>query len=148
MRYRAANEQTSSSAQIWVGYDDQARTFNSAGVPASTRARTSQLALRLEHQRLLTQADWLGVPFELRGTLGLDARAVRTQHERLGSFTIPPREGDVVVFGQPPGGEVGRDDWSTGLLDPAAYAAALLRWGRSPGHPWSRPCSTWATSGR
>ena len=31
---------------------------------------------------------------------------------RVGSVNLPAREGDITVFGQPPGDDVNADDWN------------------------------------
>lgn len=129
LRYRAANEASSTSVQTWLGFDDARRTLRFAEVPAATLARSTSAGLRAEHQRDLFDEEVAGAPLQLRAAVGLDALARRTRHERSGSFTLPAREGDVQVFGQPPGGELSRDDWTTGLVDPAPYAFITGRWG-------------------
>jgi TonB family protein len=62
-------------------------------------------------------------------TTGVDALGTASDVEREGSLTLPPREGDVTVFGQPPGDEVAFDAWSTNIVDVAPYAHADLRFG-------------------
>lgn len=42
---------------------------------------------------------------------------------REGSLTVPPREGDVFVFGRPPGEEFAKDTWVPHIVDLAPYAA-------------------------
>jgi TonB family protein len=58
---------------------------------------------------------------ELAFTLGMDLDGQHANEYRYGSLDIPPREGDVTVFGQPPGGDVNVDSWSASVLDVAPY---------------------------
>lgn len=62
--------------------------------------------------------------------LGLDALASSQQLARYGTLTLPPREGDITVFGQPPGSEVTRDRWTTYDVNVAPHASLRLRLGR------------------
>ncbi len=48
---------------------------------------------------------------------------------RSGSLLIPPREGDISVFGQPPGDATNTDTWSAGVIDVAPYVIAELELG-------------------
>lgn len=59
---------------------------------------------------------------------GLDALGTASDVSREGSLTLPPREGDIAVFGQPPGDEYAVDSWKTHILDvgPHAYADVKL----------------------
>ncbi len=59
---------------------------------------------------------------------GMDALGTASDVTREGSLTLPPREGDVAVFGQPPGDEYAVDRWKTHILDvgPHAYADVKL----------------------
>ncbi|HEX2569342.1 MAG TPA: TonB-dependent receptor [Polyangia bacterium] len=52
---------------------------------------------------------------------GLDWRGERTRLGRVGSLTLPPREGDPYVFGQPPGSDVNADAWTTHIADVAPW---------------------------
>jgi TonB family protein len=68
------------------------------------------------------RASWQGpVTQHVRGSVGLDAEAVASTLHRAGSIGAPPREGDVYVFGQPPPGRIGVDDWNTVLATFAPY---------------------------
>ena len=42
-----------------------------------------------------------------------------TSSRRSGSLDIPPREGDIFVFGRPPGDDVNADAWHNHILDVA-----------------------------
>jgi hypothetical protein len=77
-------------------------------------ARASQRSIVVEHVAL---------------SLGIDMAGASSQLHREGSLTIPAREGDISVFGQPPGDDVNSDDWHTDIIDVAPYAAADLDFG-------------------
>lgn len=61
--------------------------------------------------------------------LGMDALGTASRISREGSLTLPPREGDVAVFGQPPGDEYAVDSWKTHILDVGPHAYADVRLG-------------------
>jgi hypothetical protein len=62
--------------------------------------------------------------------LGMDAIAIQSRLSRAGTLTLPAREGDISVFGQPPGNEVTRDSWGTNDVHAAPYANLSVRLGR------------------
>lgn len=53
---------------------------------------------------------------------GVDVEGESTSLERLGAVSLPPREGDVHVFGQLPPDQVNVDRWKTVLFSLAPYA--------------------------
>jgi len=62
-------------------------------------------------------------------TTGLDTLGSDSDLSREGSLTLPPREGDIAVFGQPPGDEYAADTWRTNIVDIAPHAYADVRLG-------------------
>lgn len=60
---------------------------------------------------------------------GIDALGRSSELRREGSLTLPPREGDIAVFGQPPGDELAVDTWSTHVLDVGPNVHADVRLG-------------------
>lgn len=60
---------------------------------------------------------------------GIDALATRSALTRQGSINLPPREGDLYVFGQPPGAGVNADAWSAVIACVAPYVGADVRVG-------------------
>lgn len=62
-------------------------------------------------------------------TTGLDALGSDSEITREGSLTLPPREGDIAVFGQPPGDEYAADTWRTNIVDVAPYVHADVKLG-------------------
>lgn len=112
----------------FFGRDRQSLTLASGLVTAARREDTWRYGVRASYQA--SAARWLDV------TLGVDASGATSALARSGSLTLPPREGDPYVFGQPPGADVSSDDWSTTLVDVAPYATGELRvgaWTFSPG---------------
>jgi len=71
---------------------------------------------------------WPSSSFDLQ--LGIDAIVVQSHLNRAGTMTLPAREGDISVFGQPPGNEVTRDSWGTNDVNVAPYAKLSVRIGR------------------
>jgi TonB family protein len=62
-------------------------------------------------------------------TTGVDTLGSDSSIAREGSLTLPPREGDIAVFGQPPGDEYAADTWHTNIVDVAPHAYADVRLG-------------------
>jgi hypothetical protein len=62
-------------------------------------------------------------------TLGTDLDGQYAELSRLGSLTIPAREGDLHIFGQPPGDDVNADTWHATTIDAAGHAAVDIRSG-------------------
>jgi hypothetical protein len=56
-------------------------------------------------------------------TTGVDLDGEVASIQRFGSLTIPAREGDLHIFGQPPGDDIAADDWRATTIDAAAHGA-------------------------
>ena len=113
---------------LFVGGDRTALDQQFGTVPATETSSRTVLGLRARYR----VRPWPG----LRLTVGLDSLLARTRLQRAGSLTLPAREGDVTVFGQPPGDDVNADAWSATVGDIGPFAAASFRYGRwtfSPG---------------
>lgn len=101
-----------------------------------------QLTPWFGRDHLITRASFGGTPTELdtksyvfgfraayRGrtsehsvtTVGLDVEGDSSSYARTGSVTLPPREGDISVFGQPPGDQVNADTWDATRITVAPY---------------------------
>lgn len=63
-------------------------------------------------------------------TLGFDGLLTWSRIERTGSATLPAREGDIVVFGQPLGGGASADTWHTAVGNLGPYASVEVVRGR------------------
>jgi TonB family protein len=112
---------------------DRSRQATAFGaVPTDLRVDTQRVALRASYrQRIAGEASR---PTTL--TLGIDVQSSAAEVARSGSITLPPREGDVFVFGQPPGDDVNADTWSTHTVNAAPFATVELplgAWTVSPG---------------
>jgi TonB family protein len=84
--------------------------------PATLEERTRRWGLRAAHRS--RPADFIAM------TLGADVDGSSAAVFRQGSMLIPPREGDISVFGQPPGGDTDTDAWNAGVVDVAPYVVA------------------------
>src|SRR5262249_21873923 len=91
-------------------------------VPTDLDVDTTVLGLRASWRR--RALPWLTL------SVGLDAQGQSSDVSRFGSMNLPPREGDVFVFGQPPGDDVNADQWSAQLADLAPFAFAEIALGR------------------
>ena len=95
----------------------RARQDSYFGPLATSLAANSILAgLRINRRARVTR--WLHFD------LGLDAELTFAGLSRSGSLALPPREGDVRVFGQPPPEQIGADRWRTAMIGVAPYAQA------------------------
>ena len=71
------------------------------------------------------RAKWRGKLFpSVIVNTGLDIEASDNDVSRQGATTLPAREGDITVFGQPPNDVVNFDRWSTFIGSVAPYAQA------------------------
>lgn len=105
-----------------VGFDSSASTTRFGAVPTETDSSAVRYALRSSYRRRLARWATLSVGLDLQGTL--------TDSKRSGSLEIPPREGDIYVFGRPPGDDVNADRWTTHIANVAPYAFAELSWNK------------------
>jgi TonB family protein len=104
-----------------VGWDMQKSTTRFGAVPTVAQLDGLRYGLRASYRRKLAKF--------LTLSLGLDLQGQVADNQRSGSLDIPPREGDIFVFGQPPGDDINADKWSTHVSDIAPYAFAELRVG-------------------
>ena len=115
MRYSRDLDDGSRVSVVPFFGQDRSRLQNQFGGPVATLDTTSTLFgfrgnWRARVTRLLTV------------TLGLDAEVVSAQVSRTGSPTLPPREGDLRVFGQLAPSELNSDNWSALVASAAPYA--------------------------
>ncbi|HEV7559366.1 MAG TPA: TonB-dependent receptor [Kofleriaceae bacterium] len=109
------------SATLWMGRDRSSNDLQVGLIAADLAARDWVGGARGIQQQRLSDA--------LTLTLGTDLDGQSTEISRLGSLTIPAREGDPHIFGQPPGDDVNADAWHTTTIDAAGHAAVDLRSG-------------------
>jgi len=110
------------AATLWLGRDRTSYDLRAGLTPASQHSHAWLGGARGSQQRRLGDAATL--------TLGLDLDGEVAELTRLGSLTIPVREGDPYIFGQPPGDDVAADRWRATTIDAAGHAAVDLRTGR------------------
>ncbi len=110
------------SATVWGGYDLTEDDLRVGLTGASLHQRQLLAGARGIQQARLGDHATL--------TLGLDLDAEQARYERRGSLSIPAREGDLHIFGQPPGDDVNADRWFATTIDLAGYSAVDLRLGR------------------
>jgi len=104
------------------GYDDSRREAAFGGVPQIRQNRAFRYGLRGSYRAPLTA--------QLTLLVGADVQAIRSELYRQGSLTLPPREGDLYVFGQAPGNEVNADMWNSTMIDVAPFV--LVEWRKGP----------------
>ena len=63
-------------------------------------------------------------------TAGIDLDTADHALQRDGSLSIPAREGDIYIFGQPPGSDVAADAWHATTTDAAGHVSLDVRAGR------------------
>jgi TonB family protein len=96
---------------------DHASTVENFGATPAT--------LTDDAQRFDLRAVWRGKPAaSVAMTAGLDAEVVSSALHRDGSVTLPPREGDIYVFGEPPSAQVNADSWNVVTLSAAPFGEA------------------------
>lgn len=121
LRYEADRDGAGIDVTPFFGYDS-ARTVDTFGMtPASLATVAVEGGVRAGYRRRLGRFVTLGV--------GLDLLDTHTHVTRVGSLTIPPREGDLYVFGQPPGADVAAADDRFHELDAAPWASLDVRLG-------------------
>jgi hypothetical protein len=111
-----------SRVTVWGGGDRASTDDQFGGVPADLRRDTALGGVRANYRTHVGRGLLVG--------LGVDAQASRDVLHRDGSLSLPPREGDVAIFGQPPGDDVNTDDWHATTVDAAPYAT--LDWITGP----------------
>ena len=98
--------------RLWAGLDRRVRDQRFGAVPARAETTTRSLGVRAERQATRTG---------IVAVAGLDAHLALSRHTRSGSLSIPTREGDVSIFGQPPGDDVAADAWAAITGDVGGY---------------------------
>ncbi|APR84051.1 TonB family protein / TonB-dependent receptor [Minicystis rosea] len=122
LRYaRLFDDGTTVEVTPFLGRDRTLQDASFGDVPARRQEIAWKYGLRASGRIAFTPS--------VTATFGLDALATRSSLTRAGSLTIPPREGDLYVFGQAPGADVASDRWSSNVLDAAPYVIADLRFG-------------------
>ncbi len=110
------------SATLWFGRDRTSDDLQVGLIPAGQRIATWVGGARAVQQSRICECATL--------TLGVDLDGEYAEHTRTGSLTIPAREGDPRIFGQPPGDDVAADRWSATTIDVAGHGSLDVRLGR------------------
>src|SRR5580692_7266806 len=104
------------------GFDSSSNQELFGSTPADVRQSTYQYALRAAYRRRVGSSTTLA--------FGVDMQAQSSTLDRNGSLTLPAREGDPFVFGQPPRNDIASDHWNVLVVDTAPYAIAEINLGR------------------
>lgn len=97
----------------WGGTDHSRTRSSFGGNPTVLDVKSVELGVRAQWRGRLSEA--------VAVVVGLDAEGSHAKLSRRGAVTLPPREGDVAVFGQQPGDQVNADDWNTTIGSIAPY---------------------------
>ena len=111
-----------------IGYDTNADDEQFGNVGIHLKTTTWQYGLRGAYRRRVAP--------NVTVSFGVDMQVKAVSADRVGSVNLPAREGDVVVFGQPPAGDVAADKWDVTVIDTAPFITAEIVLGRlslSPG---------------
>ena len=104
------------------GWDTNSSESRFGPRPITLNVDAWQYALRASYRRKVAALATLSV--------GIDVQGRNASLRRFGSINQPPREGDVAVFGQPPGSDVNSDAWKVNLLSTALYAFCEISLGK------------------
>jgi TonB family protein len=104
------------------GYDTSNNEELFGSTPVDVKSSTYQYAVRGSYRRRVGLATTL--------SFGVDMQAQSSTIDRNGSLTLPAREGDFFVFGQPPRNNIASDHWNVLVIDTAPYAVAEISLGR------------------
>ncbi|MDB4943152.1 MAG: TonB family protein / TonB-dependent receptor [Labilithrix sp.] len=121
-RYQASEADGGAlSITPFFGYDGSGSVQRSGAATTSLDLGSTRYGLRASlRSKVLTRVTVVG---------GLDALGSSTNVTRVGSLALPPREGDIAVFGQPPEDEVATDHYRANILDVGPHLEADVRVG-------------------
>jgi TonB family protein len=105
-----------------VGYDSSSDTELFGSTPVDLKSRAWQYGLRGSYRRKVAPSTTL--------SFGIDMQARAATLDRVGSLTLPAREGDITVFGLLPRNDIAADHWNVTTIDTAPYANAEITLGR------------------
>jgi hypothetical protein len=113
------------TGMVWIGRDRATDDTHVGTIPATQATDAWVGGARGVQQQRLAAGPTL--------TFGADLDGELATVQRLGSLTIPAREGDLHIFGQPPGDDVTADRWRATTIDAAGHGALDLGRGRLRG---------------
>jgi hypothetical protein len=125
------------SGALWFGRDRSADDLHVGPIPATQSTHSWLGGARAVQQDRIAGGCTL--------TLGLDVDGDRAELQRFGSLSVPAREGDLHIFGQPPGDDVAADRWTATTVDAAGHGALDLTRGPVSGTVGVR-VDTWLLS--
>lgn len=102
----------------FVGYDRRRSTSRFGPIATSLDADATLAGVRASRRAKLGE--------HLVLETGLDAELETTTLRRVGSLSLPAREGDVRTFGQPPPDQLAADEWRVTEVGLAPYAEAVI----------------------
>jgi len=105
-----------------IGYDSSNDSELFGSTPVDLESKAWQYGLRGSYRRKVAPPTTL--------SFGIDMQARATTLDRVGSLTLPAREGDITIFGQPPRSAISADHWNVTTIDTAPYANAEITLGR------------------
>jgi len=100
----------------WVGQDHTIVRDSFGGTPTVLDTHSTNFGFRSAYRGRASEHVII--------TTGFDVEGSRSSLSRRGSVTLPAREGDIAVFGQPPSVLENADNWDTTILSIAPYAQA------------------------
>jgi hypothetical protein len=121
LRYLHADADAAVDATIFVGFDRALLSQSFGATPTRLGSDAWRYGARAEGRRRLARWAWLAIGVDLNGT--------RSTVDRVGSLTLPAREGDIYVFGQPPPGDVAAERFTIHQLDAAPWLQAEVTLG-------------------
>jgi hypothetical protein len=119
--YEERDDDDGFTVMAYGGADSSGLDQRFGPTPALQTSDGASLGLRATYRARLAPG--------LRLRAGVDGWLSRATVQRSGSLTVPAREGDVTVFGQPPGDDVNTDAWSATVGDVGAFVALPLTLG-------------------
>lgn len=128
------------SGTIWLGGDHATDDLHVGPIAATQASRAWVGGARGVQQQRLAAGPTL--------TLGTDLDGELATMDRFGSLTIPAREGDLHIFGQPPGDDVAADTWSATTIDAAGHGALDVATGPLSATLGLRSDAWWLTASR
>ena len=117
LHYRRVSDDGDSVDVVpFIGHDTSNLNASFGANPATLDEATWRWGLRASHRSRVVE------PVAI--TFGVDLDGSSAHVFRNGSMLIPPREGDITLFGQPPGGDTNTDTWTAGVIDVAPHLIA------------------------
>ncbi|MCX5742712.1 MAG: TonB-dependent receptor, partial [Proteobacteria bacterium] len=119
---RRDRDDGSDTGMLWFGRDDARDDYQFGLVPAAQRSHAWVGGVRAAQQTRIADRATLTLGGDLDGELATFART--------GSLSVPAREGDLHIFGLPPGDDVTTDAWDATTIDAATHGTLDVALGR------------------